>query len=109
MDNYGTHKTKAIRDWFAKRPRWQAHFTPTSASFEPGRALVRAADRQARSAVSSSAPPRKIRFDYIYTTIQGQWNPPAIAASNFKHRHRCARESASIVAVEECIERANWL
>ena len=33
MDNYGTHKTKAIRDWFAKRPRWQAHFTPTSASW----------------------------------------------------------------------------
>lgn len=33
MDNYATHKTKAIRDWFAKRPRWQAHFTPTSASW----------------------------------------------------------------------------
>ena len=47
MDNYGTHKTKAIRDWFAKRPRWQAHFTPTSALLaQPGRALVRAADRQ---------------------------------------------------------------
>ena len=51
MDNYGTHKTKAIRDWFAKRPRWQAHFTPTSASWlQPGRALVRAADRQADQA-----------------------------------------------------------
>ncbi len=33
MDNYATHKTKAIRDWFAKRPRWQVHFTPTSASW----------------------------------------------------------------------------
>ena len=33
MDNYGTHKTKLIRDWFAKRPRWHAHFTPTSASW----------------------------------------------------------------------------
>ena len=30
MDNYGTHKTKLIRDWFAKRPRWHVHFTPTS-------------------------------------------------------------------------------
>ena len=29
MDNYGTHKTKLIRDWFAKRPRWHVHFTPT--------------------------------------------------------------------------------
>ena len=30
MDNYGTHKTKLIRDWFAKRPRWHVHFTPTA-------------------------------------------------------------------------------
>jgi transposase len=33
MDNYGTHKTQLIRNWFAKRPRWHAHFTPTSASW----------------------------------------------------------------------------
>lgn len=33
MDNYGTHKTQLIRNWFAKRPRWQVHFTPTSASW----------------------------------------------------------------------------
>ncbi len=33
MDNLATHKTKAIRDWFARHPRWQAHYTPTSASW----------------------------------------------------------------------------
>jgi len=33
MDNAATHKTKLIRDWFAKRPRWHVHFTPTSASW----------------------------------------------------------------------------
>jgi transposase len=33
MDNYGTHKTKPICNWFAKRPRWHVHFTPTSASW----------------------------------------------------------------------------
>jgi transposase len=33
MDNASSHKTKLIRDWFAKRPRWHAHFTPTSASW----------------------------------------------------------------------------
>jgi transposase len=32
LDN-AAHKTKPIRDWFAKRPRWQVHFTPTSASW----------------------------------------------------------------------------
>ena len=33
MDNYATHKTKLIRDWLVKRPRWHVHFTPTSASW----------------------------------------------------------------------------
>ena len=33
MDNYATHKTAAIRSWFAKRPRWHVHFTPTGASW----------------------------------------------------------------------------
>ena len=33
MDNYGTHKTAAIRQWFAKRPRFHVHFTPTSGSW----------------------------------------------------------------------------
>lgn len=33
LDNYGTHKTAAIRRWLAKRPRYHLHFTPTSASW----------------------------------------------------------------------------
>src|ERR1700758_106606 len=33
MDNYGTHKTAPIRHWFAKRPRFHAHFTPTYGSW----------------------------------------------------------------------------
>jgi hypothetical protein len=33
MDNASSHKTKLIRDWFAKRLRWHMHFTPTSASW----------------------------------------------------------------------------
>ena len=33
MDNYGTHKTSAIRNWFARHPRFHVHFTPTSASW----------------------------------------------------------------------------
>jgi len=33
MDNYGTHKTKLIQNWLAKRPRFHVHFTPTSASW----------------------------------------------------------------------------
>ena len=33
LDNYGTHKTALIQRWLAKRPRFQVHFTPTSASW----------------------------------------------------------------------------
>lgn len=33
MDNYGTHKTPAIRRWLARKPRFHVHFTPTSASW----------------------------------------------------------------------------
>ncbi len=33
MDNYGTHKTQAVRAWLAAHPRYHVHFTPTSASW----------------------------------------------------------------------------
>jgi len=33
MDNYSTHKTPLIRNWFAKRPRFHIHFTPTYGSW----------------------------------------------------------------------------
>ena len=33
MDNYGTHKTPAVRKWFVRQPRFHVHFTPTSASW----------------------------------------------------------------------------
>jgi len=33
LDNYGTHKTALIKNWFAKRPRYHLHFTPTYGSW----------------------------------------------------------------------------
>ena len=32
-DNCATHKTALVRNWFAKRPRFHIHFTPTGASW----------------------------------------------------------------------------
>lgn len=32
-DNYGTHKTPAVRAWLAKHPRFHMHFTPTGSSW----------------------------------------------------------------------------
>ena len=33
MDNVPSHKTRLIYNWFAKRPLWHSHFTPTSSSW----------------------------------------------------------------------------
>ena len=33
MDNYGTHKTEAVKHWLLRRPRFHVHFTPTSSSW----------------------------------------------------------------------------
>ena len=33
LDNYGTHKTPEVKAWLAKHPRFNLHFTPTSASW----------------------------------------------------------------------------
>ncbi len=56
MDNYATHKTKLIRDWLAKRPRWQVHFTPTSASWinQVERFFALITDKQIRRGVHRS-------------------------------------------------------
>jgi transposase len=32
-DNYGTHKTPAIKSWLARHPRFHVHFTPTGSSW----------------------------------------------------------------------------
>lgn len=33
LDNYGTHKTAAVKAWLKRHPRFHLHFTPTSASW----------------------------------------------------------------------------
>ena len=33
LDNYATHKTPRVKRWFAKRPYYHLHFTPTSSSW----------------------------------------------------------------------------
>ena len=33
LDNYSTHKTPRVEQWFAKHPRFHRHFTPTSSSW----------------------------------------------------------------------------
>jgi transposase len=33
LDNYGTHKTAAVKRWFLRHPEYHLHFTPTSSSW----------------------------------------------------------------------------
>jgi transposase len=33
LDNYGTHKTAAVKRWFERHPGYRLHFTPTSGSW----------------------------------------------------------------------------
>lgn len=33
VDNYAAHKTKAVRQWLVRHPRWQLHFIPTHSSW----------------------------------------------------------------------------
>lgn len=65
MDNYATHKTKPVRDWLAKRPRWHVHFTPTDASWinQVERFFALLTDKQIRRGVhrSTEALERDIR------------------------------------------------
>lgn len=33
VDNYSSHKTKAVREWLIRHPGWQLHFIPTHSSW----------------------------------------------------------------------------
>src|SRR5437868_1012942 len=56
MDNYATHKTPLIRNWLARRPRWQVHLTPTSSSWlnQVERFFALLTERQIRRGVHRS-------------------------------------------------------
>lgn len=56
MDNDTTHKTRPVRDWLAKRPRWHVHFTPTGASWinQVERFFALLTERQLRRSVYRS-------------------------------------------------------
>lgn len=75
MDNYATHKTALIRNWLAKRPRWQMHLTPTSASwlnqverFSPSSQNARSG--AAYTAASSPCAPTSWRSSNATTPIR---------------------------------------
>jgi transposase len=58
LDNYGTHKTPAVRRWFLRHPEYHLHFTPTSASWlnQVERFFARITEDRIRRGVFTSVP-----------------------------------------------------
>ncbi len=84
MDNYATHKTPAIRKWFAKRPHWHVHFTPTSASWinQVERFFALLTEKQLRRGVHrSTAELEQAILDYLDIVNEDpkpfRWTKPA--------------------------------
>jgi transposase len=65
MDNYATHKTLMIRAWFAKRPRWHVHLTPTSSSWldQVERFFAKLTDKKRRRGVYRSVDQLKTNIE----------------------------------------------
>jgi transposase len=76
LDNYATHKHPKVKSWFARRPRYVLHFTPTSASWMNQietwfSILTRRAVR--RGSFNGVTPLRKAIHAFI-----DQWNEEAL-------------------------------
>jgi transposase len=87
MDNYATHKTRPIRDWLARRPRWHVHFTPTGASWinQVERCFALLTDRQIRRGVHRST--QQLESD-IHTFIDAHnADPKALPLDQVRRRH----------------------
>ena len=79
VDNYATHKTTRIRDWLAKRPRFQVHFTPTSASWLNlvERWFAELTDKQLRRGVHPSTKVLEVAI-YHYLEVTNENPKPFI-------------------------------
>src|SRR5258706_2551411 len=77
MDNYGTHKTPLIRNWFAKRPRFHVHFTPTYASWLSlvERWFAELTTKQIRRGAFRSVPQLKVAIQAFIDAHQANLKP----------------------------------
>ena len=77
LDNYGTHKTPLIRNWFAKRPRFHVHFTPTYGSWLNlvERWFAELANKQLRRGAYRSVPQLKAAIQEFIDAHQADPKP----------------------------------
>src|SRR5215469_9700847 len=77
IDNVSSHKTQAIRNWFAKRPRWHVHYTPTSASWlnQVERFFANLTDKQIRRGVHRSTAELEAAIKAYIETVNANPRP----------------------------------
>ena len=77
MDNYSTHKTPLIRNWFAKRPRFHVHFTPTYGSWLSlvERWFAELTNKQVRRGAYQSVPKLKAAIQAFIDAHQANPKP----------------------------------
>ena len=77
MDNYATHKTRAIRNFFLKRPRWHIHFTPTAASWlnQVERFFANLTEKQIRRGVHRSTQELEAAIRTYIDAVNANPNP----------------------------------
>jgi transposase len=98
VDNYGTHTHAAVREWFAERPRYTVHFTPTSASWVNliERFFAEITDRRIRRGTFRSVP-ELVRAIADYIRNRNKDPKPFVwtakASSILRKVHRCLATS----------------
>ena len=77
IDNVSSHKTEAVRNWFAKRPRWHVHYTPTSASWinQVERFFADLTEKQIRRGVHRSTTQLEAAITAYIATVNANPRP----------------------------------
>ncbi|HTY67962.1 MAG TPA: IS630 family transposase [Alphaproteobacteria bacterium] len=77
IDNVSSHKTQAVRNWFAKRPRWHVHYTPTSASWinQVERFFADLTDKQIRRGIHRSTAELEAAITAYIATVNANPRP----------------------------------
>jgi len=89
IDNASSHKTKLIRDWFAKRPRWHRHYTPTSASWinQVERFSALLSEQQIKRGAHRSTAELEAAIHQYYRGPQRR--PQTLPLDKIRRRHPC--------------------
>jgi putative transposase len=102
VDNYAAHKHPKVRNWFAARPRFHIHYTPTYASWlnQVERWFALLTQRQIRRASFVSAKDLVAKIDAFVQTYNAKARPFLWTATNDAILGKLARLCKAINGTE---------